>query len=168
MGDLVEHAAGDLLNAGLAVDDDVVKVAGEHADDFLQIGVDGAVAAGSLGTADGEEGEAFALDHRVENAEARLVEDLDGLTVLAALARLDDGVADIVERVVDLDAQRGRKTDRGVGVDGEDALAGMRGNQMANNGAAQAGLAHAALACHGKNFGFGLGLFHEIPSMFFS
>ena len=77
-------------------------------------------------------------------------------------------VADIVERVVDVDAQRGRETDCGVGVDGEDALAGVRGHQMADDGAAQAGLAHAALACHGKNFGFGLGLFHEIPSMFFS
>ena len=54
------------------------------------------------------------------------------------------------------------------GVDGKDALAGVRCHQMTDNGTAKAGLAHAALACHGNNFGFGLGLFHEIPSMLIS
>ena len=161
---LVEHAAADLLDAGLAVDDDIVKVAGEHADDFLQIGVDGAVAARRLGAADGEEGEALALDHRVEDAEACLVEDLDGLTVLAALGDLDDLVADIVERVGDGDAQRGRETDRGVGVDGEDALAGVRVHKLADDGGAETRLADAALARYGNDFGFGLGFFHSVPS----
>ena len=159
--DLLHDAAADLLDAGLTVDDHVVKVVGEHADDFLEVGVDRAVAPGGLRTADGEKGKAVALDHGVEDAEARLVEHLDGLPVLAALRGLDDLIADVVDRVLDVHAQRRGQADGRVGVDGEDALAGKSLHQLAHDRRAQRGLANAALPRDGNDLGFRFVFFHS-------
>ena len=159
--DLLHDAAADLLDAGLTVDDHVVKVIGEHADDFLEVGVDRAVAPGCLRTADGQKGEAVALDHGVKDAEARLVEHLDGLAVLAALRGLDDFVADVVDRVLDMDAQRRGQADGRVCVDGEDALAGEGLHQLADDRRAQRGLADAALAGDCDDLGFRFVFFHS-------
>ena len=161
MRDLLHNAAADLLDAGLAVDDHIIEIIGEHADDFLEVGVDRAVAPGGLRTADGQEGEAVALDHGVKDAEARLVEHLDGLAVLAALRGLDHFVADVVDRVLDVHAQRRGQADGRVCVDGEDALAGEGLHQLAHDRRAQRGLADAALAGDCDDLGFRFVFFHS-------
>ena len=161
MRDLLHDAAADLLDAGLAVNDHVVKVIGEHADDFLEVGVDRAVTPGRLRTADGQKGEAVALDHGVKDAEARLVEHLNGLPVLAALRGLDDFVADVVDRVLDVHAQRRGQAHGRVCVDGEDALAGEGLHQLADDRRTQRGLADAALTGNGDDLGFRFVFFHS-------
>ena len=47
--DLLKHAAVDLLDTGFAVDNNIIKLAGEHRDNVLQIGIDAAVAAFTKG-----------------------------------------------------------------------------------------------------------------------
>ena len=54
--DLLHDAALYLLDTGLAVYYNIVEVVGQHADDFLQIRVDAAIAALVLRAAYGEEG----------------------------------------------------------------------------------------------------------------
>ena len=159
--DLLHDAAADLLDAGLAVNDHIIEIIGEHADDFLEVGVDRAVAPGCLRTADGQEGEAVALDHGVKDAEARLVEHLDGLAVLAALRGLDHFVADVVNRVLDVHTQCRGQADGRVCVDGEDALAGEGLHQLAHDRRAQRGLADAALAGDCDDLGFRFVFFHS-------
>ena len=161
MRDLLHDAAADLLDAGLAVDDHIVKVVGEHADDLLEVGVDRAVASGGLRTADGKEGKAVTLDHGVEDAEARLVEHLDGLAVLAALRGLDHFIADVVDGVLDVHAQRRGQAHSWVCVDGEDALAGEGLHELAHDRRAQRGLADAALTGNGNDLGFRFVFFHS-------
>ena len=159
--DLLHDAAADLLDAGLAVDDHIVKVVGEHADDLLKVGVDRAVASGGLRTADGKEGKAVTLDHGVEDAEARLVEHLDGLAVLAALRGLDHFIADVVDGVLDVHAQRRGQAHSRVCVDGEDALAGEGLHELAHDRRAQRGLADAALTGNGNDLSFRFVFFHS-------
>ena len=153
MGDLLHDPAVDLLNARLAVDDHIVEVARQQVNDLLQIGVDLAVAARRLRTPDGKEGEVLMLHHGVENAVACLAQQLDGLPGRAVLHGGDDALADVVQRLPHLHAQRGGQPHGGVGVDGEDALVGIRLRQQPHKGGGKGGLAHAALTGDGDDLG---------------
>ena len=153
MGDLFHHPAVDLLDTGLAVNDHIVEVPAQQADDLFQIGVHLTVAAGGLRAADGKEGELLLLHHGVEDAVAGLAEQLDGLSRRAVLHRGDDALADIVQRLSDLYAQRGGKSHGGVGVDGEDTAVRVGFRQQPDEGRGDGGLAHAALTGHGDDLG---------------
>ena len=118
MGDLLHDAAVDLFNAGLAVDDHIVEVAGQKIDDLLEVGVDLAVAPGGLRPADGQEGEFLLLHHGVEDAVPGLAEQLDGLPRLAILHRGHDLLTDIIQGLPYLHPQGGGQTHGGVRVDG--------------------------------------------------
>jgi len=159
MRHLVHDAAVDLLDAGLAVDDDVVEVVYEQGDDLPQIGVDGAVAAGGLGPADREKGEAPLFGHRLKEAEARLGQDVLRVAQLARHVR-GHALADIVERLRHRDAQRGREPHGGVGVDREDPRLGLFLGQQAHDRGGDGGLPDAALAREGDYDSL---VFHGIP-----
>ena len=118
MGDLLHDAAVDLFNAGLAVDDHIVEVAGQKIDDLLEVGVALAVAPGGLRPADGQEGEFLLLHHGVEDAVPGLAEQLDGLPRLAILHRGHDLLTDIIQGLPYLHPQGGGQTHGGVRVDG--------------------------------------------------
>ena len=153
MGDLFHDAAVDLLDAGLTVDDHIVKVVGQQVDDLLQIGVDLTVAPRRLRPADGQKGEGALLHHGVENAVAGLAQQLDGLPGRTVLHRGDDALANVVQRLSYFHTQRGGQAHGGVCVDGQDALvwAGLR--QQPHKGGGDGGLAHAALTGNGNDLG---------------
>ena len=153
MRDLFHHPAVDLLNARLAVDDHIVKVAGQQIDDLLEIGVHLAVAARRLRTSDGQKREFLLLHHGVEDAVAGLAEKLDGLPGRAVLHRGHDALADVVQRLLYLHAQRGGKPHGGVGVDGQNALVGIGLRQQPHKGGGEGGLAHASLTGYGDDLG---------------
>ena len=120
MRDLFQDTAVDLLDPGLAVDDDVIEIIYQKADDLPEIGVDRAVAACGFRPADREKCKPVGLLHRVKKAETRFSQYV--LRVLE-LSRhiLRDASADLVERLRDLDAERDGQADRGIRVDREDA-----------------------------------------------
>ena len=97
----------------------------------------------------------------VEYAEARLVEQLDGLPRAAVLRALDNGAADIVQRARHRHAQGRGEPHGGVGVDGQDAAAGAVLRQHADDGRCQRSFPNAALA--GQRQDLRLALTHQIP-----
>ena len=153
MRHLLHHPAVDLLDAGLTVDDHVVKVVGQQVDDLLQIGVHLAVAARRLRPADGEKREPLLLHHGVENAVSCLAQQLDGLPGRTVLHRGHDALADVVQRLFHLNAQRGGQSHRRVGVDGQNTLVGVRFSQQPHKGGGDGGFAHAALTGDGDDLG---------------
>ena len=103
--DLFQHAAVDLLNAGFAVDNNIIKLAGEHRDDILQIGVDAAVAALRLRTADGQKGKTVLFHQSVEDAVAGFLYEIHRFLCPALFHIINDLLADLVERERDLYAE---------------------------------------------------------------
>jgi hypothetical protein len=151
VGDPFHDSAVDLFDAGLPIDDDIIEIAREQADDLFQIGVHLAVAAGGLRTADGEKGEAVLFHNRVKDAEPGFPEHLDGLPGLAGFNVMYDGLADIVKRFFGADAQRDGQPDRGVRVDRQDARAGFLFRQKANDAGGNRGLPDPALTRNGND-----------------
>ncbi len=160
MGDLIHHAALDLLDACLAVDHDVVEAVGEHADDFLEIRVDLAVAAGALRPADGQKREARHLHQRIENTKARLGKKLERLSGLAVFHAVDDAHANPVEREFDVYTKSNRQADGGIRVDRKDLLVGILLDKRPHDARTDRRFADAALACDRDDLGL---IFHMRP-----
>ena len=120
MRDFFHYSSVDLLDTRFAVDNYVVKVVSQQADDLLEVCVHLAVAAGSLRSSDSEEAELLLLEHGVEDSEPCLVEHLDCFLRAAFLNASDDLFTDSVERVSRLYAERCSKSDGRVSIDRKD------------------------------------------------
>ena len=105
MRDFLEHAAVDLLDTGFAVDNNIIKLAGEHRDNVLQIGVDAAVAALRFRAADGEKGETVLFHQRVEDAVTGFLHEIHRFLRAALFHVINDLLADLVKRERDLHAE---------------------------------------------------------------
>ena len=157
MRDLFHHAALDLFDPGFAVDDDIVEAVGENADDFLEVGVDLAVAARALRAANGQKSKARHLDQRVKNAETRLAQKFQSLFGFAVFHTVNDTHANIVQRQLYVHTKSNGQADSGVCVDGQDLLVGVLLHQKTDNRGADGGLSDTALSGNRKDLGF---LFH--------
>ena len=161
MGDFFHDAALDLLDTGLAVDDDIVKAVGQDADDFLQIGVDLAVAAGALRTADGQECKLLFFHQSIEDAEACLAEKLQSFAGLAVFHGVHNAHADVVQSHLDINAKSHGQTHCGVGIDGQDLAVRISLSKQTDHACGQRSFANAAFAGDGYDLRF---FFHVINS----
>ena len=163
MSHLFHHAALDLLDPRLTIDHNVVKAVCQKSDNFLQVGVDLAVAAGALRTAYRKEHEARHLNQRVKNSEPRLAEKLQRFSCLSVFNAVNDAHTDIVQRQLHIHAKSNGQTDGRIGVDREYLLVGVLLNKQSHYGRADRSLAYSALACYRDYLGF---IFHIRPSLF--
>ena len=163
MGDLLHDAAIDLLNAGLSVNDDIVKIVAEKIDDFFQIGVDLAVAAGAFRTANGQEGKLLLLYHGVKNAVSRFAQQFDGFAGRSVFYTCNDTFADIIQCFTNLYAQSGTQAHSGVGVNGEDTRIRICFRQQADKCRGNGCFSHTAFAGHSQNLGLP---FHSVSHPF--
>ena len=145
MGDLIHDAAVDLFDAGFAVDDDIVEFIHQKADDLTEVGVDGAVAACGLGTADGQKGEASFFGHGFEQTEFCLCQDVLGVPELAGHI-LRHTAADLVQGLGHFHPQSHRKTDGRVRINGQNACLGLFFREDTYNRSGKGSLADAALS----------------------
>ena len=148
MRDLFEDTAVDLLDPGLAVDDDIIEIIYQKTDDLAQIGIDRAVAACGFRPADCEKCKPVCLLHRVKKAETRF-----GQYVLRVLELsrhiLRNAAADLIERLRDLNAERDGQADRRIRVDCENAGLRFFFCENADERGGKRGLSNAALARQG-------------------
>ena len=146
--DVARGAAREVLEAGLVVDDHPGVAVGDGVDDGAQHVVGGAVAAGPLGPAHGQQVDADALDDaRVDLVVEQVALGDAGLEQVGArlLAGLLADVADgLLERQVEYRVEVAGR----VGVDGQDG-AGLALRQAADEQPGERGLAGAALAGDG-------------------
>ena len=147
------HAAVDLFDPGLAVDDYIIVVAGNHFQHLLEIGVDLAIAAGSFGPADGKEGEIVPLGDAIEQMKLRFAQQRHSVRRFALVDALGDAQTDIVERQAWFDPERGGQPDGRVGVHGKDALLGVLLRQQPDKRGGQRRFADAAFAAKRKDRG---------------
>gem|GEM_PF-4675191 len=165
MGHFLHDAAIDLFDPGFAVDDDVVEMVSDHGNDFLEVGVYLAVAACALRSADGEEGDVVSdLDQRVEHLIFGFAQEFDRSFGVAVFHRGDEGFPDVVDRRCDIDSQRGRKTDGGVRIDGEDLFVRMMLRQQFDGQRGERCLADTALSDQREN-GRRMFIAHKITSL---
>ena len=119
---LIHNAALDLLNAGLSVDDDIVEAVLQNADDFLQVGIDLAVAAGAFRSADAEKCKAGHFDQCVKDLESRFAQKLKRLSCFAVFDAVNNAHADIVKRELNVNSESDRQADSRVCIYREDLL----------------------------------------------
>ena len=130
---------------------------GKERYDFFEIAVDLAIAARGLRSAHGDEREPVRLRHSVENFIPCVAEQFYGSAGVPFVQTLDDALADVVDGLLHLYAERGGKPRRGVRVDGEQSAFGMSLGDDLDHGGGNGRLAHAALARNGNEF---CGVFH--------
>src|SRR5450756_1745746 len=155
--DVAGGAARQVLEAGLVVDDHPRVAVGDGVDDGAQHVVGGAVAAGALGPAHGQQVDADALDDaRVD----LVVQDVAlGDPCLEQVgARLLAGLlADVADRFLERQAEHHVEVAGRVGVDSQDRP-GLALRQAADQQPGQGRLAGAALAGDGDRGGHWVGL----------
>ena len=161
--DVARRAPREVLEPGLVVDDDPRVAVGDRVDDRAQHVVGGAVAAGALGAAHGQQVDADALDDaRVDLVVEQVALGDAGLEQVGAglLAGL---LAHVADGLLQRQAEDGVEVARRVGVDGEDG-AGLSLRQPADEQAGQRGLAGAALAGDGDGGGHAVSLRFACPA----
>ena len=119
VGDFLHNSSVDLLDTRLAVDNYIIEVVCQQADDLFKIGVHLAVATGCLWPSDSKEAELLLFKHGIENTEPCFVEHLDRFFRATFLNASDDLFTDTVERICRLYSKCRRKSDRRVCVDSE-------------------------------------------------
>ena len=151
------RAPREVLEAGLVVDDHPRVAVGDGVDDGAQHVVGGAVAAGALGTAHGQQIDADALDDaRVDLVVEQVALGDAGLEKVGA--RLLAGLlADVADRLLERQVEHRVQVAGRVGVDGQDRP-GFALRQTADEQAGQRRLAGAALAGDGDRGGHCVGL----------